>query len=398
MHKFGLIIRMVQKMLERTFYCDRCRTHYEFCPRFEPCEVCGDPLTIEFDIQKAHEEYKRQNSSPKVGITRFYPFLPFPDDLGLVSLGEGNTPLVKLRQLNRRVGIPNLHVKNESGNPSWSFKDRLNFVNATFAKASGFKDIVATSTGNHGASAAAYASAAGLRSTVLFPHGTPDVYVRQVESYGGRAILTDWHKRSGILTSLVREEGFYPSKSSLPTPISNPIGLEGYKTIAYELANETKGDPLEYVFVPVGSGDDLFGIYRGFEEFLKLGLIRSMPKFVGCEADGSCPLYKAFEAKSSRITKIDQPRTIATSISEGIVSNLALRAINGSQGQCAVVSDTEILEAGRDFASCGLFAESSSCVGLASAKRFVADGKLALDAKIVVILTATGLRWPSVVT
>ena len=266
--------------MDRThLFCCHCNTDFELKPNFHPCPDCGNPLQVKYQdlpMDRAFEMSLRDGRSS--GLEAFRARLPVPETAQYVSLGEGNTPLLKLSGLSAELGLSNLFIKNESANPTWSFKDRLNSVNATIAKVFGFNGIVASSTGNHGASAAGYAAAAGLKSVILFPHGTPNLYLKQVRAYGGVPILMNWKDRGDLLTRLVNEFGWYPSKSSLPAPISNPLGLEGYKTIAYELAAEMRVDGLpSHVFVPVGSGDNFFGIYRGFAELVEMGVIEALP-------------------------------------------------------------------------------------------------------------------------
>lgn len=377
--------------------CERCPATYPFTLDFQPCTVCGDPLSIVYDAPITASSLEAMMSHARFnGLDRFRAMLPVPQDAAMVSLGEGGTMPVQNARLNADLNLPNLRIKNESGNPSWSFKDRLNAVNATLAKANGFSGIVASSTGNHGASAAAYAAAAGLDSIVLFPFGTPQIYLDQVAAYGGRAVAMNWNDRGAALARLVRAFGWFPSKSSLPAPVSNPFGLEGYKTIAYEIVADLGVSQLpEFLFVPIGSGDDFTGIARGFIDLRNAGIIGEIPVLVACEAAGASPLSDAHKLGLDRIVAVKNPRTVAVSISEGIVSNLALRALHEVCGETCTVSEAEIVAAGAAYARCGFVAEMSSCAALAAASRFKKTGRMRADARAVVMLTGTGLRWPN---
>lgn len=375
--------------------CFSCGKNYPPALRFYPCDVCGNPLHVKYTrTPPGLRAVLSSGVGHGVGIGRFRASLPVPEHADFVSLGEGNTPMLMLHAMCAHTGLPNLLFKNEAMNPSWSFKDRLNSVNVTLAKAHGFKGLVASSTGNHGVSAAAYAAAAGLRSCVLFPHGTPDIYTKQVQAYGGRAVVMDWKARGDLLAQLVTEHGLYPSKSTLPAPLANPFGAEGYKTIAYEIAMQTARALPVYVFVPVGSGDNLFGIYQGFAELVKSGDISRMPKLVACEASGSSPLFDAFTKGHDTVSQGANPRTCAVSISEGIVSNLALHALRSSEGSACIVSEAEIHAAAERLAASGILAESSSCVSAAAVMKYASQSKIDPDDVIVAILTATGMRWP----
>ena len=377
--------------------CESTGITYSSSFDFHACPDTEEPLEVVYGSALTQEDFEAfQKHTDRAGIDRFRSALPVSNDRCMVTLGEGQTPLVHHARLNEQMGMNDLWVKNESANPSWSFKDRLNAVNATVAREHGFSGIVASSTGNHGASAAADAAAAGLDSIVLFPYGTPQIYLDQVSAYGGRAIAMNWKERGDALQRLVEEFGWFPSKSSLPAPITNPYGLEGYKTIAYEIASDLgpSGIP-EYVFIPIGSGDDYIGISRGFLELKSAGLIDQIPTFVACEAAGASPMADAVASGSDHISAIQNPRTIAVSISEGIVSNLALRALKATSGQTCTVSEGEITAASVMYAQNGFVAESSSCVALAAAAQFKDTKQMGKDARSVVILTGTGIRWAS---
>jgi threonine synthase len=388
-------------MIERWLQCSGCGTRFEFGPLLEGCTACEPeprraPLGVGFDLKAAGRALDRRTIEAARGsIWRFGPLLPLRDPERAVSLGEGGTPLVRVTALNEAVGLPNLLLKNEAANPTWSFKDRLNSLNASLARELGFTKLIASSTGNHGASAAAYAGAAGLRSLVLVPHETPMLIRQMIEAYGGRAVATAWQGRNGLLTELVREHGWFPSKSSLTSPISNPFGLEAYKTIGYELAIETREAPLDYVLVVVGGGDGLYGTFKGLREFRDLGRARTLPRLVCCEPEGSSPVANAIEGDARRIVAIENPTTMATSVGEGITSDVALRALRGSDGLCVRVSEDEILDAMRALARVGIAAESASCVTVAAARRLAAEGRIPPNARMACVLTSSGIKWPA---
>lgn len=382
-------------MTTRTLVCNSCEIEQPFELRFDPCSSCGRPLDVRYELPKAFKKIDpRELEIERGSIWRFWPLLPVSDASAAVTLGEGGTPMLKHERLNDFLGLPNLYLKNEAANPTWSFKDRLNSVNASVARESKNNKIVASSTGNHGASAAAYAASAGMQSVVLLPHGTPEVFAQMIAAYGGSPVLTDWNGRYSLMEYLVKQKGWFPSKSALPAPLTNPFGLEGYKSIAYEIAIGLGTAP-DYVLIPVGSGDDIAGIYKGFSEFHALDLIEFMPALVSCEAEASAPVAEALKNKSNSVVQINNPRTIAISISEGIAGVHALRAVEKSAGFAATASDSEIHEAMRLIANAGFAAESSSCVGIAALIRAVRENRIERNSKIVVILTSAGIKWPA---
>ncbi|RWI34669.1 MAG: pyridoxal-phosphate dependent enzyme [Mesorhizobium sp.] len=382
-------------MVSRRLICRSCDKQYPFTPRFTPCDACHGPLDVDIDIQEALNRVSpRAFDDCQGGMSKFAPFFAVSNEEEFVTLGEGGTPLLRHSRLNALVGMPNLLIKNEAANPTWSFKDRLNAVNASLAREFGFRDLVAVSTGNHGASASAYAAAAGIRNVIFLAHGAPEIYGQMVQAYGGSALLTDWHGSANLLAHLVKERGWYPSKSSLPSPISNPFGLQGYKSIAFEIAIALRRRVPDYMLVPVGSGDDIYGTYKGFFELRELGIVDHIPTFVGCESATANPLARSLAANSDHIEKIKDPQTMAISIGAGICSDHALRAVRGSGGFACSPSDAEIKDAMRLYSSVGLVAESASCVSLAAARRLLAEGRIPEDAVTVVVLTSAGIKWP----
>jgi threonine synthase len=386
--------------IERWLSCNHCSAQYPFGPRFEGCSACDPepyraPLEVQLDLEAAGRALDRDTlRTARGGLWRFGPLLPLQRPEQAVSLGEGGTPLVKIAALNTALGLPNLLLKNEAANPTWAFKDRLNSLNASLTREFGFQKIIASSTGNHGASAAAYAAAAGLRSLVLVPHETPMVIRQMIEAYGGRTVATEWQGRSGLLTELVQQHHWFPSKSALAAPVSNPFGLEAYKTIGYELVIETVQAPLDYVFVVVGGGDGIYGIFKGLREFRDLGIATNLPRVIAAEPAGTSPVTDAFEQDREHVAAIEHPTTMATSVGEGIASDHALRALRGSDGFGVRVSESEILEAMRSLARVGIAAESASCVTVAAARRAVAEGRVPSDARMACVLTSSGIKWP----
>ncbi|MER9250038.1 pyridoxal-phosphate dependent enzyme [Mesorhizobium sp. M0590] len=381
-------------MVDRLLICRSCGAQYPFAPRFKPCDACQGPLDVDIDIREALKRVPPSAFEQSGGnIARFAPFFAISNADDFVTLGEGGTPLFRHARLNTLIGMPNLFIKNESANPTWSFKDRLNAVNASLAREFGFTNLAAVSTGNHGASASAYASAAGLRNIIFLSNGAPDIYGQMIQAYGGATVFTDWHRSAGLLAHLVNEKGWYPSKSSLPTPISNPFGLQGYKSIAFEIAIALRRRVPDYLLVPVGSGDDLYGTYKGFLELRELGIVDRIPVFVGCESATANPLARALAANSNHVGKMEAPQTMAVSIGAGICSDHALRAVRGSEGFACSPTDSEIQDAMQLFASVGLVAESSSCVSLAAVRRLLAEARIRADATVVVTLTSAGIKW-----
>jgi threonine synthase len=287
-----------------------------------------------------------------------------------------------------------LYLKNESQNPTWSYKDRFNAVTVSVANELGFTKIASASTGNQGASAAAYATAAGMRCMVLLPDETPELLRDLIQAYGARAIVTRWHARGALLESLVREHGWFPSSTLAPMPVGAPYGVEGYKSIAYEMILQTRDAPLDYLFVPVGCGDGLYGIYKGWQEFASLGVTDQVPRFVACQAAGANPVVRSVRAGLSDVVTIPDAWSIATSTREETAGTYALAAIYGSDGLALDVSDDELRDAMKLLARHGFAPEAASALSVACVVKAAATGLIAEGSRVGALLTSTLIKWP----
>jgi threonine synthase len=311
----------------------------------------------------------------------------------VITLGEGNTPLCAVSSVSSLLGLPQLYIKNESTNPTWSYKDRSNTVAISVAKEMGFKKVVAVSTGNHGVSAAAYSAAAGLQCVVLCHEDVSPTLVRLIHLYGGKAIVGE--NRDSFLAALVRQGDWFPAVTVAPAlDVCSPYGVEGFKTIAYELFEQLSGTVPDCVFVPVGSGDGCYGVWKGFRDLRSLGLTQSAPRMYACQAEGCNPLVRSYRAASLEVETVDQGYTMALSIREPKSSSLALRAVYDSKGAAVDCSEAEIEDVWKMLGKVGLFVEPASAVAVACAKKLAKAGRIRERDRVVCILTGAGIKWP----
>lgn len=325
------------------------------------------------------------------GVWNYRRLLPLDHAENITTLGEGGTPLLHLRSLSDRLGLPALYLKNEATNPTWSFKDRANAVAISVARELGFKKVAVASTGNHGCSAAAYCAASGLECVVFCHEEISPVLLNMIHHYGARAVVGG--PRAFLLSTLVREEKWFPSATIVPLPeICSPYGVEGFKTIAYEIFEELGAVP-DCVFVPVASGDGLYGIWKGFRELEILGLARKLPRMYGCQAQGCNPLVRSFQAGLTESLTISNPHSMALSIREPTTGPLGLRAVCESAGQAVDCSESAIEEAWRMLADHGMFVEAASAVPVACARKLVKAGRLRATDTVICVLTGAGTKW-----
>lgn len=356
--------------------CVCCGAKREIGPVFTGCPDCRghgrrSPLEVRYDYRAADGEMPM-------------PFLDQP-----VSLGGGNTPLTPIRQWH---GSAQLYVKNESFNPTWSWKDRANAVSVSMARSFGFRLVGAVSTGNHGNAMAAYAAAAGLRSVVFCHENAPALQLALMQRYGARVYRGG--RQEELLGSLVARGRCFPSSILCPRArYSNPYGVEGFKPIALEIFEQLGDRVPDRVFVPVGSGDGIFGVWKGFWELREIGLTQRVPRMVACQSENAASTWRAFKRHALHHEELDQANTVALSIGERITGDHALRAVYESGGTALIVSDAEILEAARALAREGLALEPASAAPLACAKKI--DREEGVDEVWVLIGSGAAVKWPA---
>jgi threonine synthase len=366
-------------MMEFVYKCSECGREYPIEPETMLCSDCRE---------------KQQDNRPLRGILEvdmkgslledcsIYDVLPveksyFPD------LPIGDTPVWKPYNLRKELGIPNLFIKDDTVNPTGSYKDRASWLVAAFARKWGINDITVASTGNAASSMAGVGAAAGLNVTIFVPENVPKAKLIQSLQYGAKVLLVKGSydnafqlsmQYKGAGRSINRNTGF------------NPLTIEGKKTVAFELYHQLKGVP-DYIFVPTGDAVVLGGVIKGFKDLEKLGWIKTMPTFIAVQAEHSDALTRAFE-KGDFENPVEAD-TIADSISVDVPANgyYALRELKEAGGNCIRVSDSEILEAQKKLSSStGLFVEPSSAASLAGLMKM----KQNIPEKATSVIMATG--------
>ena len=279
--------------------CLRCRARYSEPRLFGGCPRCREAgvavnLTVEYDLAPLAGIAPDSFHSTSRGLWRFAGLLPVRPARP-VTLDEGATPLVHLERLGARLGLPKLYAKDESRNPTWSYKDRLCALAVNHAVAIGARVITISSTGNHGASTAAYAARAGLPCVIFTLASVPDTMKVLMQAYGAAVVeCPTSESRWALMRQGVEKLGWYPTSGFVMPPVgSNPWGIEGYKTIAYEVAEGLAWTAPDLVVVPSAYSDGLYGIWKGWSELAQLGLVKQAPRMIAAEPFG--PLANALE-------------------------------------------------------------------------------------------------------
>jgi threonine synthase len=365
--------------------CIACGTAYGLQPLLTGCPRCGSagqtaPLEVRYDLRRA----VAPNASMQ-GLWRWRSLLPVMAEADIVSLGEGGTPLRPFAD-----NAPGrLYLKNETSNPTWSWKDRSISVSVSMARLFEFRRVAAVSTGNHGVAASAYAAASGCECLIFCHQDAPQLQTALMQFYGARVLRGG--RRERMLTRLVAMGGWFPASVYCPRDgCANPFGVEGFKTIAFEIFEQLANRVPDAVFVPCGSGDGLYGIFKGFRELRDLGLADRLPRLFLCQAAAVAPYVQAFRANSSRVERVSAGVTAALSIAEPIGGDHALRALYESGGEALAASERDIAGAVRNAAHNGYAIEPASAAALACAQQL---GAAAGEVRVV-IATGAAVKWP----
>lgn len=315
------------------------------------------------------------------------------DPAHAVSLGEGATPLVTCEELGEAWGVPKLHLKDESQNPTWSYKDRLCSVALSKASEVGADVATISSTGNHGASTAAYAARAGLEAVIFTVPSVPTTLKTQMQVHGAAVVATPTHEdRWRLMATCIDAFDWFPTGSYVYPPVgSNFYGIEGYKSIAFEICEQLDWQTPDWVVQPTAYADGLSGIWRGFEDLQALGLIDGLPRMVAVEPFG--PLAHALEEGLDRVEAVETDATVAFSIGAGISTQQGLVALRDSDGTAVLSDDDDLRELQRELgATAGIYGEASAVASLAGVRTLAERGEIDPDETVVAVSTSTGLK------
>jgi threonine synthase len=318
-------------------------------------------------------------------MDRYASYLPITGRTPRLTLGEGDTPLVRARSLERETGVPEIWLKVEGQNPTGSFKDRGMVIAVAKALEEGARMVLCASTGNTAASAAAYAARAGMSCTVILPAGQVAAgKLAQAIAHGARIVAV----RGAFDAALAVVRALAEHGEATLVNSVNPDRLEGQKTAAFEIC-ETLGEAPDALFIPVGNAGNITAYWKGFVEAARTGMARQRPRMYGYQAEGAAPLVSG--------RPVANPETLATAIRVGNPASWkgAVAARDESGGAIDAVSDEEILDAYSFLARCeGVFAEPASAAAIAGLRKRVRGGGLGGATRVVCVLTGNGMKDP----
>lgn len=367
--------------------CQACGWRSAIHPQFFGCQQCGGVL-----LADAPNEFVRsaQVTLGRRGIAG----IVLPGLKPATGLGEGGTPLVTADDLGRSFGLRGLYIKNEAVNPTGSYKDRMNAVAVAVAARLGIHRVATSSTGNQAVSLAAYAAAAGIRCDTFLPDVAPRQAAAEVERLGGHAWVTGWDDRQAVIAELVHRHRYAYVGRNFPRPLANPYGLEGYKSIAYEIVHQLGGIPPDVVLMPSCGGDGIFGTWRGFDELARAGLTGRRPRMIGCGLSAAPSVAAAWRAGRAHVSAVAPQSSIALSLVDAQGGDHALWAIRESGGSAISVGDADLVRAMRTLGSLGVLAEPAGAAGLAGLSNGHPEPVRAGEIAVVVVTGGNG-RWPA---
>jgi threonine synthase len=374
--------------------CARCGKRLPVGEIHNLCE-CGSPLLVRYDLQRASRglQLQRLKLRPE-NLWRYREVLPVTREPATICLGEGYTPLMQARRLGEKLGLPNLHLKDESQNPTGSFKARGMAVAVSMARELGIRRLAVPSAGNAGGALAAYAAKAGMEAAIFMPEETPLANRLECVLHGAKVTLV----RGSIKDCgrIMRERlggGDWFDVSTL----REPYRVEGKKTMAYEVFEQLGARLPDAMIYPTGGGTGLIGMWKAFDEMQQLGWIGARrPRMFAVQAQGCAPMVRAFAAGAERAEEWANAQTLASGLRvPGAIGDfLILRALRESRGAALAVSDAAMLTAMREIAETeGIITSPEGGATLAALKKLVADGFLAGHETIVLFLTATGYKY-----
>ena len=376
--------------------CPQC--HQVFSAEKEQtfCHECRTPILARYDLAKLRRDLDRDELQLRPpGMWRWRELLPIHDLNCIASLGEGDTPLLPLPRLGKMLGIPKLWAKDESVNPTASFKARGLSAAVSKAKEIGLSKLAIPTAGNAGGALAAYASRARMKSTAVMPADTPKAIINECQLYGAKVILID-----GLISDCAQVVAEMTSSGewfSVST-FREPYRLEGKKIMGFELAETFKWRLPDVIIYPTGGGTGLVGMWKAFLELKSLGWLESshLPKMVSVQSEGCAPVVKAFQSGSENCEFWENAETIAGGIRVplSLADRLILEIIRESGGSAVAVKDGAMIAAQNQLAKQeGIFASPEGAATLAAVNQLLVDGTIQPTESVVLFITASGVKY-----
>lgn len=375
--------------------CAACDVRHEAQRLHNLCRECGKPLLVRYDLEQAARSLKKESlSGRRADLWRYREVLPVESEDNIVSFGEGWTPLLRAERLGEKLGLKSLFIKDESQNPTQSFKARGMAAAVSMAKELGVKKLAVPSAGNAAGALAAYAARAGMECFIFMPRDTPRANIVECEQTGAHVTLLD-----GLITDCGAEvarrkdaEGWFDVST-----LKEPYRVEGKKTLGYELAEQCDWRLPDVIIYPTGGGTGLIGMWKAFEEMEQLGWIGSeRPRMVTVQAVGCAPIVEAFNSGKRFADEFPHAATVASGlrVPRAIGDFLILDALRESGGTAIAVTDEELLSAVAEIGALeGVFCAPEGAACLPALRKLLAEKGVTPGEQVVLFNTGAGVKY-----
>ncbi|MGA9994322.1 MAG: threonine synthase [Pyrinomonadaceae bacterium] len=375
--------------------CALCGERHEAQRLQNLCEKCGKPLLVRYDLERAARTLTKESlRTRRADLWRYAEVLPVETEEHIISLGEGWTPLLHAERLGAQLGLKNLFIKDESQNPTQSFKARGMAAAVSMALELGARKLVVPSAGNAAGALAAYAARAGLEAFIFMPRDTPRANIVECEQTGAHVTLID-----GLITDCGAEvarrkdaEGWFDVST-----LKEPYRVEGKKTLGYEVAEQMDWTLPDVIVYPTGGGTGLIGMWKAFDEMERMGWIgEKRPRMVSVQAAGCAPVVEAFKEGKRFADEFPNAQTTASGlrVPRAIGDFLILDALRASRGTAVAVTDEELLATVHEIgATEGLFVAPEGAACWPALKKMFEAGEVKEDERIVLFNTGAGVKY-----
>ncbi len=375
--------------------CAACGLEHEAQRLHNLCTKCSKPLLVRYDLKRAAATLTKESLSGRGSdLWRYREVLPVEHDKDIVSLGEGWTPLVRASRLGAQVGLGELFIKDESQNPTQSFKARGMATAVSMARQLGARKLAVPSAGNAAGALAAYAARAGLEAFIFMPRDTPRANVVECEQTGAHVTLMD-----GLITDCGAEVGRRKDREGWfdVSTLKEPYRIEGKKTLGYELAEQLNWQLPDVILYPTGGGTGLIGMWKAFDEMEQMGWIGpKRPRMVTVQAAGCAPIVKAFAEGSRFADEFPNAHTTASGlrVPKAIGDFMILDALRTSGGTAVAVTDEELIAATCEIGAAeGIFCAPEGAACLPALRKLMARGLVKSEERVVLFNTGSGVKY-----
>jgi threonine synthase len=375
--------------------CTACGLRHEWARLQNLCTACQKPLFCQYDLAAAGRALRPGSlTTREKSLWRYRELLPLPAEADPVCLGEGGTPLLRAERFGNQVGIPNLWIKDESQNPTQSFKARGMSVAVSMAKYLGATKLAVPSAGNAGGALAAYAARAGLEAHVFMPRDTPNANIIECRQLGAHVTLV-----AGLITDCGAEiarrkevEGWFDMST-----LKEPYRVEGKKMLGYELAEQLNWQLPDVVLYPTGGGTGLIGMWKAFDEMERLGWIeKKRPRMFSVQASGCAPIVRAFSAGESAASEFPDAHTVASGlrVPKAVGDFIMLEILRDSNGGAVAIDDAAMVRKSREVgASEGVFVAPEGGACFAALELLRDSGQISPNESVVIFNTGSGIKY-----